>query len=676
MGWQVTATVREAASTLAASDGRPRRLVRGDVWRLWVVMLWLISFGVVGAWLLARRRHRTATGRLLSLSDTGPPRWIGLVVVHVIGLTMLALAGVGTASHATAESCTGRFVDRGSAEALALHAATARPTGMSVLWARAHDGTLCRGADGLLLARMPDGGYARAGTTVGSVFLTGEGTVRDPDSPLIDHEQRHVEQWAIGSFLGGPFAFPLAYVTAESVLPESRNVFEQWAGLGDGGYDVPEWPGPGPSRIALAVVVLVVVVVERRALRRVAASFSVTTWPPAGLTRLRNPQQTFHPQDDLMLSLRGTPRLHDDSGPRRTDTGDRHASWLELLFDLVVAVTIIELAQALLVDLTWQGLGRTLLHLVPVWWLWEGFTWYADRYDADDLLYRALFAVGIGGFAAMPLTLDNTSHFVVAFLVAEGSLTTLYAYAARRYPATAGFAWTCVALFLAGMSCWALSLALPEPSRYGLWAAGLGLEILAPLVAGGVVAAMPARARHIPERLGLLTLVSLGGMVLVTLDRLQIADTSSVAAKVLAFAVLLLLWHLYFDHVDGTAIHAGHWPRVVYNYASLFVLAGVVLTGVGVARTLTSPDGAELPLPVRLALTGGVGLYAAALAANAAVSQAASRARVRDSRAAAALAACSLAIAPLTPVLALAAIFGLLGISAVVTTRGSASPSG
>jgi low temperature requirement protein LtrA len=373
-----------------------------------------------------------------------------------------------------------------------------------------------------------------------------------------------------------------------------------------------------------------------------------------------------------MLALRGTPRLHDD--PRRGDPGDRHASWLELLLDLIVAVTVIELAQALVADLTWTSLGRTLLYLIPVWWLWEGFTWYADRYDTDDLLYRLLFAVGIGGFAAMPLTLDNTTHFVLAYLVAEAALTALYVHAAHRYPATAGFAWTCVALFLVGMSCWALSLAFPEPVRYGLWAAGLGVEVFAPLVAGGVVAAMPVRARHIPERLGLLTLVSLGGMALVTLDRLQVADASGALEKVLAFAVLLLLWHLYFDHVDGSAIHGGHWPRAIYNYAHLFVLAGVVVAGAGVAHALTSPAGAPLPFPARLALAGGVTVYAASLAITAAVSPATNRARVRDSRAGAALALATLAVVPLSPAQALIAVVVVLTVSAAATTgRPSAS---
>jgi hypothetical protein len=236
----------------------------------WIMLLWLVSFGVVGAWLLARRRHRTATGRLLSLSGTGPSRLAGLLVVHAIGLSMLALACVAAVTHISADPCTNASAERLSRQALAVQVATARPTGAGVLWTQVNNGALCRGVGGLLLAELPDGGYARIGTTVGGVFLTGEGTVRDPDSPLLSHEQRHVEQWALGSFLGGPFAFPLAYVTVESVLPENRNLFEQWAGLGEGGYDVPEWPGPGPSRIALAFVVALVVVAERRALRRVA----------------------------------------------------------------------------------------------------------------------------------------------------------------------------------------------------------------------------------------------------------------------------------------------------------------------------------------------------------------------------------------------------------------------
>lgn len=74
------------------------------------------------------------------------------------------------------------------------------------------------------------GGYAKGGTTFGNVWLYGdlstEGRLR--------HEARHATQWALLT----PLFFPLLYVLAELVARRdpTRNVFERWANLIDGGY--------------------------------------------------------------------------------------------------------------------------------------------------------------------------------------------------------------------------------------------------------------------------------------------------------------------------------------------------------------------------------------------------------------------------------------------------------
>ena len=73
-----------------------------------------------------------------------------------------------------------------------------------------------------------DSGFTDAGTTVGNVWLYD--TLDGPDR--YRHEARHADQWA----MVGP-SFPVLY-GAEFVRTGGRqqNVFEEWAGLHDGGY--------------------------------------------------------------------------------------------------------------------------------------------------------------------------------------------------------------------------------------------------------------------------------------------------------------------------------------------------------------------------------------------------------------------------------------------------------
>ena len=97
-----------------------------------------------------------------------------------------------------------------------------------VLWGRAHGGTCVIHDDLFITCESMDSGFTDAGTTVGNVWLYG--TLDGPDR--YRHESRHADQWAVV----GP-SFPVLY-GAEFVRTGGRqqNVFEQWAGLHDGGY--------------------------------------------------------------------------------------------------------------------------------------------------------------------------------------------------------------------------------------------------------------------------------------------------------------------------------------------------------------------------------------------------------------------------------------------------------
>ena len=90
------------------------------------------------------------------------------------------------------------------------------------------------------------------------------------------------------------------------------------------------------------------------------------------------------------------------------DQGERHATWLELFFDLVFVISIAELVHTLedyrsLADF----LGMAGL-FVAVWWAWVGYTVYADRFDTDDLLHRVLVLAGMLAVASMAITVSGT----------------------------------------------------------------------------------------------------------------------------------------------------------------------------------------------------------------------------------------------------------------------------
>jgi hypothetical protein len=75
---------------------------------------------------------------------------------------------------------------------------------------------------------------------------------REDFKALVEHEARHREQWAVGTAVGGPLAFPITYGITYFFFPGARNPFERMAGLESGGY-TPSGAGPvlGPAQLAV-----------------------------------------------------------------------------------------------------------------------------------------------------------------------------------------------------------------------------------------------------------------------------------------------------------------------------------------------------------------------------------------------------------------------------------------
>jgi low temperature requirement protein LtrA len=84
------------------------------------------------------------------------------------------------------------------------------------------------------------------------------------------------------------------------------------------------------------------------------------------------------------------------------DAGEeRHASWLELFFDLVFVVAIAELSHELLVNHTLNGFAIFAALFVPVFVAWQGFSFYADRFDTDDVFFRVCMLAAMLAVAAL-----------------------------------------------------------------------------------------------------------------------------------------------------------------------------------------------------------------------------------------------------------------------------------
>jgi low temperature requirement protein LtrA len=298
------------------------------------------------------------------------------------------------------------------------------------------------------------------------------------------------------------------------------------------------------------------------------------------------------------------------------DQGERHATWLELFFDLVFVISIAEVVHTLE---DYRSLGDflgTAGLFVAVWWAWVGYTVYADRFDTDDLLHRALVLAGMLAVIAMALSIHDALHggaaqFALAFVAVRGIVLLLNARARRHAAAARPLLNLYLAAFSIGASLWLVSVFVRGPARYVLWGLALSIELSAPWVGRRQIARAPIHASHLVERFGLFTLIVLGESVIsVAQSAADVEDwtAATVAAAVGGFLAVACLWWLYFDRIDDGTVRSV-LQGLVWNYAHLPLLAGLVSVAVGTEFAVREAATGTLQRSTTLALGGGTALY-------------------------------------------------------------------
>lgn len=283
-------------------------------------------------------------------------------------------------------------------------------------------------------------------------------------------------------------------------------------------------------------------------------------------------------------------------------------------------VAVAQLAHELEADPTGTGFLRFALLFVPVWWAWVIYTFYADRFDTDDLAYRLLMMIGMLAVLVLAVNLPDAvgggdGRFVVAYLVVRAVPLLLYIRAGRYVPIGRSIARRYGAGSAVAAALWLASLALPSPARYVFWVTAIAVELGIPLVNWRTVRATPLHPSHIPERFGLFTTIVLGESVLAVATGLAGTEWQPVSILVAAAGFLLAcgLWWTYFDFIDETIVDWSFLARQVYVYGHLPAVAGLTAVGAGILLAVEHASDTALDGGARWALCGGVAAFLAAL---------------------------------------------------------------
>jgi low temperature requirement protein LtrA len=331
------------------------------------------------------------------------------------------------------------------------------------------------------------------------------------------------------------------------------------------------------------------------------------------------------------------------------DDKERHASSLELFFDLVFAVAVAQLGETLVHDTSAAGSAHFAVLFVPVWWAWVGYAFYADRFDTDDVVLRAAMLTAMLGVIWLAIEIPSTfhspacaAHFAAAYATVRLVLVGLYLRADYHEPRARPLTRRYIAGFSPGAVLWIISVWTPSPARYVLWAIAIVIELTPPLRSSEAFRHVPFHISHIPERFNAFTIIALGETVVLVATGLSTRHlgTAGAVTAILGFLIAAGLWWLYFVFSDATAPAGGRFAPQIYAYGHLLVFGGITAAGVG---TLLAIRAARGPLPPggRGALCGGAAAFLTAIT----VMQFATAQRWRDRRVLTRLAAAALLLA-------------------------------
>ena len=266
---------------------------------------------------------------------------------------------------------------------------------------------------------------------------------------------------------------------------------------------------------------------------------------------------------------------------------ERHVSWLELFYDLVYAAAIAQLGQNLSHDLSIQGFVEYVILFIIVCWAWTGATFYATRFDVDDLVHRILVLLQMAGAVSLAVNsnqaFDETSMgFIISYVAIRSFLILEYIRTGKKItdarPLTSKYG--------TGFSCttflWLVSLFVPEPLRFIVWILAVIIDIIVTISITRKYVNLPPNAFHLSQRMGLFVIIVLGETIFGLVFNLSPLEWSipTVLGMGTGITIAFGLWWIYFDTVDGSAIRALRENNRIGIYLSWLYLHFPLLIGI------------------------------------------------------------------------------------------------
>ncbi|AFU04877.1 low temperature requirement protein A [Nocardia brasiliensis] len=322
---------------------------------------------------------------------------------------------------------------------------------------------------------------------------------------------------------------------------------------------------------------------------------------------------------------------------------DRHATWIELFFDLVAVAGIGQLTHLLHRGPSLSDFALYVLLYLAFWTVWACMMLYgniARDHTRVPLMLATMLGLGVMASAVAGIPDRHATTFAAVYVIVR-------TVAARVWGRGTYLVDWPIAQLTVGVLPWVVSLWVPEPWKYWLWAAGLALDMWLMFAVSGdgmitgaqeaidrrfrrsrrfrdvvppKIRAVHTDAAHLGERLGLYVIIVLGeGFIAV------IAAVGEVTwhARVLAlgfgaFVILAGLWALTLLYGIVPRLLTGDdpdhtMPRQYVMAMHCWITGAIATITAGLGLAVEHAEG-HVSTGIGWALCGGAAAYFAIVA--------------------------------------------------------------
>ena len=268
---------------------------------------------------------------------------------------------------------------------------------------------------------------------------------------------------------------------------------------------------------------------------------------------------------------------------------NRHATWLELFFDLVFVASLdvvthnlahvhhghIELKQLMLFP----------VEFLPIWWIWATHMLYANRFDTDSRQHRLaslaimFLVITMSAFVGRGI-FTHYKYFIAFYIAIRLILAGLYLSSPNKLADSNNHTKMVELNIIAGACVSGVTLLFTSPMRELILLGSIFIEMMGVVLIGKKVKVDPIHREHFVERIGLFSIILLGESVISLITGLKdIAwNHLNMIAALSGFIMIGAIWWIFYDsfHSVERIKNMKHGYTLLYSNM-LFAIGLIIL---------------------------------------------------------------------------------------------------